>query len=183
MSEEIDINRRHICNEGCANIWLMGFMNAGPNPKWNPETKKCSDEGQIESKAPSICGYLNDKETFNLADEDDIVIPHQTTTIVLNYPLKKEFKFEFKADHKDGFTRKHIIGSICQKYQDIYNEEEVSTKMEVLSMEDRVKKGGLMNRNKTDGVYGIWGHDIGDLYLEGISYNHSTNEVTLSIGS
>lgn len=42
---------------------------------------------------------------------------------------------------------------------------------------------GLLNRNKTNGKYGIWGHDIDDLSIESLSYNPSTKHIGMSIGS
>lgn len=40
---------------------------------------------------------------------------------------------------------------------------------------------GCINRHRTDGVYGIWGHDIGDLVIENIKYCNGL--VTMFIGS
>ena len=92
---EIEYKRKHICNEGCANIWFMGFMNAGPNPKWNNETKKCSDEGQEENRCPSICSWLGDKKSFGLVGADDIVVERGIVKIEFSYPFKDSFVFEF----------------------------------------------------------------------------------------
>lgn len=54
-------------------------------------------------------------------------------------------------------------------------------KGKVLPLELRRKQGGLLNRHATNGKYGIWGHDIGDLVIEGITYRNGT--LYLSIGS
>jgi len=42
---------------------------------------------------------------------------------------------------------------------------------------------GLINRPTTQGCYGIWGHDIGDLVIEGVSYNPDTKHISMFIGS
>ena len=54
-----------------------------------------------------------------------------------------------------------IIWNIIKTYQEIYDEEE-DTKI---------------------GKYGIWGHAIGDLYLEGLSYCAEEKKVYLFMGS
>lgn len=53
----------------------------------------------------------------------------------------------------------------------------------VLPVEERAKLGGLINRHRTDGVYGIWGHDIGDLWIEGLTYDKDEQKLYLTIGS
>ena len=47
----------------------------------------------------------------------------------------------------------------------------------------RLQQGGCLNRNQTNGIYGIWGHDIGDLVIECITYCPETKIVSMSIES
>lgn len=42
---------------------------------------------------------------------------------------------------------------------------------------------GFLNRPKTSGTYGIWGHDIGDLYIERLSYDTANKKLGFFIGS
>jgi hypothetical protein len=44
-------------------------------------------------------------------------------------------------------------------------------------------RGTILNRNTTDGVYGIFGHDLEDLVIEHIHYNRVEKLLTLHIGS
>jgi hypothetical protein len=80
--------------------------------------------------------------------------------IIFSYPLKKptSMKFSFKG----GFTLEKFWECVYMGYLVIYNEEP----------EPEHEHGdgitvGLLNRPETDGKYGIWGHDIDDLFLEG----------------
>ena len=41
----------------------------------------------------------------------------------------------------------------------------------------------LINRAATDGTYGIWGHDLGDLVLHTIYYAPTSGEICLGIDS
>lgn len=54
----------------------------------------------------------------------------------------------------------------------------------VLPLDLRVKmNGGLLNRNSTQGIYGIWGHDLSDLAIEILNYDPETKQVRMFIGS
>ena len=54
----------------------------------------------------------------------------------------------------------------------------------VLPIDMRQKAGQiLLNRETTDGKYGIWGHDIGDLVIERLVYNTVAKELEFFIGS
>jgi len=44
-------------------------------------------------------------------------------------------------------------------------------------------RGSFLNRDESDGIYGIWGHDIGDLVIEGMTYDAEKKEFSMSIGS
>jgi len=45
------------------------------------------------------------------------------------------------------------------------------------------KKSNLLNRNQTDGKFGIYGHVISDLVVERINYDSKKKVVSLSMGS
>ena len=65
---------------------------------------------------------------------------------------------------------------IYEAYKNIYDEEEQQ-------VGDPGTYENLYNRKKSEGPYGIWGHQLGDLYLESINYNPKTKTVNLAIGS
>ncbi|WP_300027237.1 hypothetical protein [uncultured Maribacter sp.] len=71
-----------------------------------------------------------------------------------------------------GFTRKELAQKISIEYNRIYEEEEDSANTKTTPLE---KRQGLINRNKTDGKYGIWGHDIDDLDLSAIILSKMPN--------
>jgi hypothetical protein len=66
---------------------------------------------------------------------------------------------------------------IAKAYQKIYREEDKTS-----SIKAGKAKPGMYNRNKTNGTYGIWGHDFKDLYLEHISIYDNGN-IIIGIGS
>jgi hypothetical protein len=57
-------------------------------------------------------------------------------------------------------------------YHEIYKEEERTANTKTIPLN---KREGLVNRNKTDGKYGVWGHDISDLDLSSIEVHKNSN--------
>lgn len=122
-----------------------------------PEDAKDFEDGII----PWISIEKTESEINRLIDADKIVIPYSEVTLVIDYPLHKPAAFVLKSSGK-GFTKKQLALDIGKKCHEIYNTEESSAKTKTVPAE---KRQGLINRNETDGKYGIWGHDIGDLDL------------------
>lgn len=176
----IDITRIHTCNEECKYSHFLQFR-VGLNPNYNTETDKCSESGKETSVAPHIETWFEDKPEINLYHPKTIVIPSQTVSISFSYPFSGTFPFEFKADTAEGFTLEHLIDCICSKYKEMYDEENAAVK--VSTVDERLARGGLLNREATSGPFGVQYHDLEDLYLEGITYNAANNTVTLSVGS
>lgn len=79
----------------------------------------------------------------------------------------------------DANTIGDILWDISMKYREIYEIEEESATTKTTPIDERT---GLINRNRTDGKYGIWGHDLSDLYFEGLSI-HEDGQIEIHIGS
>ncbi len=75
------------------------------------------------------------------------------------------YEFVISSTNKAGFGREELIVEISNRYHRIYREEEESSTTKTIPIEERET---LLNRNKTNGIYGIWGHDIEDLDLSRI---------------
>ena len=84
----------------------------------------------------------------------------KAVTIVFKYPLAREARIGFKSE--TGFTRAEIIECIRGGYRKIYAEERESA---------------------PNSKWGIWGHDIGDLMIEGVDVDADTGIVHVCIGS
>lgn len=71
-----------------------------------------------------------------------------------------------------------FVKAFCEAYQEIYTIEDESVK--------GTKPGhlpGMYNRNRTDGCFGIYGHDLEDLVLEDVSFYDSGRHITFMMGS
>lgn len=100
-------------------------------------------------------------EINRLIDADKVVITYNEITLIIDYPLNNPAEFVIKSP-SNGFTKKQLALVISEKYHEIYKAEESSAKTKTIPVE---KREGVINRNETDGTYGIWGHDIDDLVL------------------
>ena len=56
-------------------------------------------------------------------------------------------------------TRSKFIDFVCKQYRKVYKDEHKSSSVQA----DYIPN--MLNRNTTDGKYGIWGHVINDLML------------------
>ncbi|MBI1892093.1 MAG: hypothetical protein HYS18_15720 [Burkholderiales bacterium] len=131
---------------------LVGTINfVVRNPQWAKDGP--SPYVSIESPARDI-------QFMDAAD--DIAVPGGELYLVVDYPVTGTWEFRITAANSKGFTRAELADKISQVYRSMYAEEERTSSIEVVPLEQRKK---LINRNKTGGKYGIWGHDIGDLVL------------------
>ena len=116
-----------------------------------------------------------DEDHSDLEENEIILAGNQEYTLVIDYPLHTPFKHVFRT-HDDGMTREELLKLIVDSYHYVYDMEERSSK---------IKSGlipGMYNRNATEGIYGIWGHDIDDLVLDSIELDKD-NVITLNVSS
>ena len=93
-------------------------------------------------------------------EQPDAVFDNASTIEVeFEYPLAKPARVIFKA--ANGFSRQTFFNEVRETYRHIYKQEALTTTIAPSRL------AGMGNRNTTDGRYGIWGHVLGDLYLEG----------------
>lgn len=112
----------------------------------------------------------------NLIEKDKIVIHETKVIVIIDYPLSENYKF--KLFSQSGFSRTQLINEITKHYYQLYEEEENTSTIKTIPPKER--KGLVYNRNKTNGKYGIWGHDISDLVLDEIHvYKNTIGEIFL----
>jgi len=104
----------------------------------------------------------------------ELLIKDKTISIRFDYPLTHEVSFEYNK--KDGFTRLDLFRCIYEGYIKIYETEKDETG-------DPGAIEGLYNRKTSKGKFGIWGHYIDELLIEGVVYDSKDKVVELIIGS
>ncbi|ACU64530.1 hypothetical protein Cpin_7129 [Chitinophaga pinensis DSM 2588] len=129
-----------------------------------------------DSTLPWVSIAETDTEIKRLINPDEIVLPFTRARLIIDYPLNNPAIFELSASGK-GFTRKELIKYIGDKYHMIYEEEEQSATTKTVPLNERKE---LINRNTTDGKYGVWGHDLSDLSLSTIEvYRDDKGQISL----
>ena len=183
------------------NIWskkkAMSFeefkeiVESGEMPPVVDESPKMPDDMEADEEALSdkiykdfhfaAPGYF--KETMKIAKKNSRELPTpipKGARIYYDYPLSCIVVGEITEDLT---TSDQFIEAFCEGYIEIYKLEEESSKKEAMSLKDENPNCHLINRNRTDGCFGIWGHHIGDLVLEGVNFYSGGKHITLSIGS
>ncbi len=138
------------------------------------------EEGHRDSPYINLADPKKDFEKLEKPDEQ--VIDADKVVILYGYPLKEQYMVEYSSD--SGFTRKQLAEFISSTYQQIYRDELSSSTVNVKTMKERkATQNGLMNRNKTNGTYGIWGHDLSDLVLHTLGiYRNPNNKYMIQLG-
>ena len=121
---------------------------------------------------------LHDPEAAvaTLTNPDEIVIPHEHAVLRIDYPLSVPASIEVSSPIHFGFTRAELIKTICEEYANVYETEEATAAVKPLALEERV---GRQGRNRTDGLYGIWGHDLQDLVLTAMRWTRRSDGTVL----
>jgi hypothetical protein len=110
---------------------------------------------------------------------DEIVIPFANAVLVIDYPLTTPASIAIEAPLPLGFTRSALAKAICDEYGHIYDAEEGTAATKTIPIEER---GPMRGRNRTDGAYGIWGHDLADLVVTAARWTrHSDGTVRIEL--
>jgi len=127
-----------------------------------------------------------EEDIAEMLEADPVVVAAPTIRVLYSYPFgaagptKEEqdaegWIFEEEAPDGKGFSRADIARVVSARYHAIYDEEaRLST----------VEPGyipGTLRRNRTDGPYKIWDHDIGDLLLHTVDHDPATDLYTLDV--
>jgi hypothetical protein len=115
-----------------------------------------------------------DRALAGLAKPDEIVIPFPRASLLIAYPLTEPATVPIQAALSWGFTRGELVGAICEEYANVYEAEEATAAIKPVPRAERTDRP---ERNRTDGVYGIWGHDLDELVLTSLRWTRGTDGV------
>jgi hypothetical protein len=145
--------------------WLSRVPVTAPPAPVEPIAQRIGFPGGIRIHDPSSA-------LAALEQPDEIVIPFEHAVLVIEYPLTTPASVPISAPLSLGFTRAALIKTICDEYAHIYDAEEGTAATKTIPVEER---GAMRGRNRTDGAYGIWGHDLQDLVLTAAHWTRQTN--------
>jgi hypothetical protein len=157
-----------------AGWWFLSRVRVSPAPAAMMPTRIAFPALRISNLEASLAA---------LERPEDVVIPFEHAVLVIDYPLTNAATVEISAPLKQGFTREALVRAIIDEYDNIYEAEEGTAQTKTVPRDER---SGLANRNRTDGVYGIYGHDLEDLVLTAARWTRGTDgsvRVELSVES
>lgn len=111
-------------------------------------------------------GFTNPDEIMGL-DMDEKLISSDVIKLKITYPVTNPYVVE--STNHGGYTRRQLVELICQHYDLMYQAEETEIPAGTIP--------GMLNRAQTYGIYGIWGHDIGDLILHSATVSFENDEI------
>ena len=123
------------------------------------------------------------EETMEWAKSHNNPLPYpipKGAKFYYTYPLSRTAVFETTEEITMSAD---FIEAFVDGYIEIYRLEEETSPVKSGRMCDIDSNCSLINRNRTGGVFGIWGHHIGDLVLEGVNVFDEGKAVTFIIGS
>jgi hypothetical protein len=108
--------------------------------------------------------------------KEEVILPaNKVYTLVIDYPLNKPFKGTFKTP-SNGMNRQQFAELATKTYQMIYKIEE--------DQEGPTPNiPGMYNRQTSNGPFGIWGHDIGDLTIHTLYVDEVNAVIELGVDS
>jgi hypothetical protein len=102
--------------------------------------------------------HIESCDLTGLEDGGELIAPFDRIEVLIDYPLKKPFRFAF--ERPGGFTREQFVEAVCTTYRGIYDAER----------KKETAVPGLVNAPENQPPFGIFGHALEDLILEGISH-------------
>jgi len=121
-----------------------------------------------------VMAYEEEDIKSKVLNPEEIVIRDEDISIVFTYPLST--KAIFSHHSAGGFSRMDLFRCIYEGYKKIYDTE-------VAEVADPGTGKRVLNRKRSFGSYGIWGHYLEELVIEGIQYNPKKKMVSMFIGS
>jgi hypothetical protein len=108
----------------------------------------------------------NVRKNFSLLlDAGEVVLETAEATLVLSYPLNIAAACSIRPADGKSFTRGELVRLINETYEEVYRLEANSQSSPTPPVHER---GTLINRPESDGMFGIWGHDLDDLGISKI---------------
>lgn len=114
-----------------------------------------------------------------LSNPEEIVVPFEHANLVITFPLSTPATIAIDAAFPIGFTRSELVKIVCEEYANVYEAEEATAHTKTVPPAERTNGG---HRNRTDGVYGIWGYDLDRLIMRAARWTrNSDGSVTIDL--
>lgn len=123
-------------------------------------------------------GYILPVDEYKPSERYNKKLEIPVSKIIIGYPLSNKAEITVSGVK----TMNDLLSDIVKGYQEVYRMEEDSTEKEASRMCDEIPGCSLINRGRTNGMFGIWGHFIDDLAIHTV-YLHKNGYVTIGVDS
>lgn len=151
----------------------------------SPTAVRLSVHGHVETISTLLWKqaarlYFSDPREGRAFDKALGEIKGDTLAFQVSYPLKKIVEVHVRPlAWGKTHSVESILWEIANAYRVIYEKEKES-----VGEEKHARRAGtLLNRGKTNGPYGIWGHDITDLHFETLFVDTANKRGEIHVGS
>jgi hypothetical protein len=114
--------------------------------------------------------HLESCDLTGLEEGGELVAPFDRIEVAIDYPLRKAFTFEF--ERRGGFTREQFVEAVSRTYRAIYEAER----------KKQTTVPGLVKASDNQPPFGVFGHALEDLILEGITHE-GKGKYKIEVGS
>lgn len=124
--------------------------------------------------------WSTDTSSLSYLLEPDLVLRNikEDFRIKIEYPVSNgPFYFPLRLK-METYKKKDIVQQIRNAYFRMYEEEEETSTTPVGQLNEH-----CINRNFTNGKYGIWGHNLTDLILEDFEIDEHAKTITPGVSS
>jgi len=115
-----------------------------------------------------------EEDYINPISKDPVGFKRGVYLFVFDYPLSREAHFPHELTPEMSWIDLLLLAQA--DYKEIYRRED-----EECGPTGNIP--GMLNRASSDGPFGIWGHDISDLYFESVEVDEERCIVNFGIGS
>lgn len=122
-------------------------------------------------------GYVLPVDEYKPSERYNKKLKIPVSRIIIRYPLRNKAEITISGVK----TMNDLLSDIVKGYQEVYRMEE-STGEEASRMCDEIPGCSLINRGKTNGMFGIWGHFIDDLAIHTVCL-YKNGYVTIGVDS
>ena len=123
----------------------------------------------IPKKQSIRCNVVVD--TWDFSGRDVWLPPNRVYELTIDYPLSNPAVIKVRTGER-GLGFAGLMTKIVKGYRRVYKQEDTS-------IERAKAKGDFDGESR----WGIWGHNIGDLAIEGMDINHEKRKIRLRVGS
>lgn len=135
------------------------------------------EDGELYSLI-NLGDYILPKNPFISSDKYNKKLGTTVSKIIITYPLSQSAEIIVSGVE----TLNDLLKDVVEGYQNIYQMEDESSFKKAMMMCEEFPECSLINRNRTDGMFGIWGHTIGDLAIHTI-YIYKDGSIKVGVDS